>query len=439
MRHSQLVLIGVAVVATASYAGMRSSGNRTSIPNTQALADGCRDEFIWQRVDPHYVDVRTSHPPLMRGTVLESLVSHEDFPLDHDSHDVNFMIRPDAGFEALLSDTPGTFGGEQVMECEWETKYWDHRFWPTVGDIVWAYGRHIWDCGHPPYRTEIHPPRAVFTSRYEGFLPEGASYPIKVLKTYAFLGGKGGYYNKAVGGEKYQVDLPIASKPDDEATLCLEVVETPFGGPEPTLEARGDGNPTDILATYDLTEEGSDENKKYGAMFVTGWRPSTPTETFRKLKVTVDSVQVKDDHDPLGDGEWYLWISVNGNHIPVFVNTNVDSGDDYAIDKSVTIILPASVDLVIGSTGYEDDAGDKFGVKPTWGAEESALLLATGFDGDDRVGRIRETFGGADHGVGSHELTSKIYQKDSDTEGDFSVKITVTELQSWSPPKQKGK
>ena len=37
--------------------------------------------------------------------------------------------------------------------------------WPTVGDHVHVEGRWVWDRGHPPAVTEIHPPRLVATQR----------------------------------------------------------------------------------------------------------------------------------------------------------------------------------------------------------------------------------------------------------------------------------
>src|SRR3954453_20983654 len=50
------------------------------------------------------------------GTVVESFVTHTDFPAVHDSHDQNTHMKVDPGFEGLLSDVNDP--GEIEMEGE---------------------------------------------------------------------------------------------------------------------------------------------------------------------------------------------------------------------------------------------------------------------------------------------------------------------------------
>jgi hypothetical protein len=96
---------------------------------------------------------------------------------------------------SINSDT-GQMEGNYVdadLEIEWEY-YWGWWVWPhnaelangslwknyqTVdpeedptwefsfleGDLVYLRGRHIMDCGHPPYRSEIHPPNIIADMR----------------------------------------------------------------------------------------------------------------------------------------------------------------------------------------------------------------------------------------------------------------------------------
>jgi hypothetical protein len=119
----------------------------------------------------------------IEGVVLASHISPIDNPINHTHgnagdvprihHDWSIHIAPDAQYQKLLSDANMLEGGK--MELEWEIA--DHLTnggtvlvpanpmtdgmtadaVPAVGDRVAIRGRFIFDCGHPPYRTEIHP------------------------------------------------------------------------------------------------------------------------------------------------------------------------------------------------------------------------------------------------------------------------------------------
>ncbi len=132
-------------------------------------------------------------------------VSYEDLPLYHYTHDFSFNVFPDKGYRNLLSayiNIEKDENGEEVRDtvvrdwvhCEWESglaagnrgnKYAEvcraggsagfasvghERYdiiwnWPTAGDWVHVEGLWIWDRGHPPARTEIHPMRFLATRR----------------------------------------------------------------------------------------------------------------------------------------------------------------------------------------------------------------------------------------------------------------------------------
>ncbi|MBL4587577.1 MAG: hypothetical protein JKX84_11070 [Flavobacteriales bacterium] len=132
-------------------------------------------------------------------------VSFEDLPLYHYTHDLSFNVFPDKGYRNLLSryiniekDSLGNEIRDTVVRdwvhCEWESglaagnrrnKYakvcraggtagfasagherydviWN---WPTAGDWVHVEGLWIWDRGHPPARSEMHPMRFMATRR----------------------------------------------------------------------------------------------------------------------------------------------------------------------------------------------------------------------------------------------------------------------------------
>jgi hypothetical protein len=132
-------------------------------------------------------------------------VSFEDLPLYHYTHDFSFNLFPDSAYRNLLSryirietDSSGKEIRDTIVRdwvhCEWESglgagnrgnKYskvcrkggtagfataghergdiiWN---WPTANDWVHVEGLWIWDRGHPPAKTEIHPMRFMATRR----------------------------------------------------------------------------------------------------------------------------------------------------------------------------------------------------------------------------------------------------------------------------------
>ncbi|MCF8275515.1 MAG: hypothetical protein K9J17_02180 [Flavobacteriales bacterium] len=132
-------------------------------------------------------------------------VSFEDLPLFHYTHDFSFNVFPDRDYRNVLSryiqlskDDDGNEIRDTIVRdwvhCEWESglaagnrgnKYADvcraggsagfstaghERYdiiwnWPTAGDWVHVEGLWIWDRGHPPAKTEIHPMRFMATRR----------------------------------------------------------------------------------------------------------------------------------------------------------------------------------------------------------------------------------------------------------------------------------
>jgi probable HAF family extracellular repeat protein len=139
----------------------------------------------------------------VEGVVIDSHIAASDTPINHTHgsakddiprvhHDWNVVIAPDIQYQKLLTDANLLDRG--AMELEWEME--DHlactshsesgcSSWtrvtgqddvpsanplkagftddvaPAIGDRVSIRGRFIFDCGHPPYKTEIHPIDAI--------------------------------------------------------------------------------------------------------------------------------------------------------------------------------------------------------------------------------------------------------------------------------------
>jgi hypothetical protein len=160
------------------------------------------------------------------------LISHEDYPLYHYTHDVNFNVAPDRTddnrFTNLLPLMVYKNKGHEdtalrsVIHVEWEcgiANYNKHNpfkhimdkgnsagffsaghkrgdvlwAWPSIGDWVHVEGHYVWDRGHPPAKAEIHPARFVATKRQ---LPEKIevenSSPKFATRIDIFASGDGG-------------------------------------------------------------------------------------------------------------------------------------------------------------------------------------------------------------------------------------------------------
>jgi hypothetical protein len=118
-------------------------------------------------------------PVTIEGQVVVGHIASDDLPHNHGTKDQYFFVHLDPPYRWLLAD--GNFktgaGVERGrLEVEWEMEgdpsvYHPYAIafpsWalPQQGDRVFVVGSHIFDCGHAPHRTEIHPPRLVVAYR----------------------------------------------------------------------------------------------------------------------------------------------------------------------------------------------------------------------------------------------------------------------------------
>jgi len=167
------------------------------------------------------------------GIVHESHISSEDVPTFHVSHDWNADVLLDPAYNFLNSDeNPQEGPTQRIMEIEWESAFFPPQFWPAPGDRAWMLGRWIFDCGHPPYKTEIHPPKAVAFTHTEPVIFPGDQRPSQSSLTHVYIHGRGGYYKRPVVGQNYDFDVPLPPRPAQPSTLRTTVLSLPFGGTE---------------------------------------------------------------------------------------------------------------------------------------------------------------------------------------------------------------
>jgi len=115
---------------------------------------------------------KAEKPRTLTGTVVRAHIAAVDNPFGHThgkvserttvQHDWNMDIAPDLPWQKMMADENVVSGG--TVEVEWEQD--DAHKAPinalaVAGDHVAVHGRAIFDCGHPPWHTEIHPPDAM--------------------------------------------------------------------------------------------------------------------------------------------------------------------------------------------------------------------------------------------------------------------------------------
>ncbi len=294
---------------------------------------------------------------IAQGILRGSKVSWTDWPATHISHDVNFFVKPDLLYRYLFSAASLEKSQEATMEMEWETHLFPLRYMPTEGDRVWMAGRWIFDCGHPPYHTEIHPPKFTAFTRTAPVVFTGDKVPAMSSVTYMFASTQGGYYD-AESHEDYEFDAPVIKKPSKDAVFHIEILEKPDGvsgmkvTPVPNAK-----NPKSLHIIFPLKNQPKD--KMFGAVVAAAWRVKRSTTGFYAFKVAFDSVEILNDHysDQKKLSWWRLWADVNGHWMELFggalSSVQVETGDVLKINKSVTLIVPEKTGKIsIRTTGY---------------------------------------------------------------------------------------
>ena len=428
---------------------------QSPVSSTQGTARGCRDGGPGNinRAKPQWVSVRPDDAPqVAEGLVTASHVTHADNPANHTSHDWNFDVQLDPAYQFLHSDANPVENGQRQMEMEWETRFFPPQFLPVQGDRAWLLGRWIFDCGHPPYRTEIHPPKAVAFTRLEPTLFPGASMPAYTNRAYIYVHGRAGYYKAPVAVQNYEFDVPLPPRPFADSLLRrnqlrAEVLELPFGGPRPILTPQPANNPTRVHVVYPLNSGNSDPNLRYGAVLAVGWQetsiaaqPLNPGPTrFRQLRVTFDSIRINEDHDTAFSGEWNLWVRAGGTWFQVSGLGDVDNGQTVQIGKTFTMIVPENGSWSVQTTGWEDDCDGRFADTDAEAERGDLSLadLACEVNGNQNIGivsNIATPYTAADNfGVGQHNSPSR-RNGDADTLQDFHLRFHVEELARFPKP-----
>jgi hypothetical protein len=417
-----------------------------------ATTRGCRTGGLFRRneADPHWVSVHDEDNRAAEGVVRESLISFEDLPLDHDSHDVNFDVKLDDAYDDLNSSANQVNDHrETVMEMEWESKYFPLAFWPVVDDRAWVVGRWIFDCGHPPARSEIHPPLATAFTRLEPAAFTGDAVPSLTTKTFVYIHGRGGYYSSArpVATRDYEFDIVVPPRPSQSAELRAEILSLPYGGPaiRPLLSVQS-GH---VHVRYPLAAiNDPSPDRKFGAVILAGWREPRLTRGYRKLRITLDNVRINTRHATLAEAEWQLWV-LTGNRwietlrthdapglpVPTPETGNVRDRDVVAIRKSSEIVVPddGSLPVRIQTTGWESNSIDRrFGARPNGVRDLRIADIGGLLNNNAPLGVVAKAYSAAEKfGIGVHDDLSErnpLATTSAKTNGDFNLRYHIEQI-----------
>jgi hypothetical protein len=409
------------------------------VDNRLALSRGCRTGGVGgiNKIKPEWVSVRRAdNPEIAQGVIVRAGLATNDAPNSHFSHDITWHVNLDGFFAGLNSDANEVANGVRLMEMEWDSKFIPIEFWPVPGDRVWMMGRWVFDCGHPPYHTEIHPPIAVAFTRQEPTTFPGDSKPTLTNRTSIYIHGRGGNYSAPVAVRDYEFDIPLPPRPSPRHQVRAQVVDRdefgrlPFGGPEPIITVP---DATRVHVRYPLAAiNNPSPDLKFGAVIAAGWtNPLTAIggTTFRVLRVTFDNIRINDKREGRlsGDGEWRLFLRAGSRWMEVRGLGDVDDGDTVAINRSFFVTVPESGAIPVGiqTDGWEDDCDGRF-VKTTIrdpGVQDLQCLI----NGNDELGFIAHDYTKAENfGIGTHNIAS--------SRGDYNLRYRIEQISVVNPP-----
>ena len=145
----------------------------------------------------HKVSNELSHQ--IAGFQEYSRVTATDNPTSHETRDWNWDLFPDPQFMYLLGEGMKTKGqGNEMVPFihnESETGSFPVQWRPFWGEYITFWGRHVWDTGHAPVRTEIHPMHTMIREHTSAshIGDNGAIVPVN--QAYIGMGLSGGFPN----------------------------------------------------------------------------------------------------------------------------------------------------------------------------------------------------------------------------------------------------
>jgi hypothetical protein len=345
------------------------------------------------------------HPRRLEGEVVLGHPPHGDAVFNHKTEDYNFFVVPDSQ-DPLASESDADYrylfgfgnfhAGEPKekgrIEVEWE--YGAHTWndaadngyygglptwaWPNIGDRVITEGYWIFDCGHSPFRSEIHP--AWFTATIRNMAqdemarganrhgwvaplgPDDADFSA-VTKVDVFISSFGGeavdnifddddFYGpdrnppepdwwQPVNSKDYDFNIPAPPKPSPDAQLKMQIQDPPAG---PWIRPPGAVSPffrpdhmtpferggrTFVHVHIPFSTVPDATYLLFAKTLIVGW--DVPKPDVMHLRVNVKRWNVYDDLDSTKPGADYsAWVQSGDQNLWLPIS---DGGDDDEKDE----------------------------------------------------------------------------------------------------------
>lgn len=256
------------------------------------------------------------------GTIRESFANFYDNPYVHSTHDVNFYVELDPKYQDLHSqwNAVESINGRltQLMEMEWEIGYFATDYWPQQGDRVWMMGRHIWDCGHDPYHSELHPPLiAAFTSYEPGVFGANSTVGQDSVSHVSSTNVTRVHYRSQhykfqwnfPVDQVFDFDVRLPAKPSDNAVPAYEFLDDGHHGPHPTLTWTTDPQGNQLLHFHYLIGKSVDDVR---TSVRAGWHEAVSTVPFCRAALKPPKVTIAFTHAGMLPTtrpiDWNFWM-----------------------------------------------------------------------------------------------------------------------------------
>jgi hypothetical protein len=353
---------------------------------------------------------------LLEGPVSWSKVADLDNPLNHDSQDFEWKTKPDPPYYGLPHPDPAA-----EMKVEWETGRYPRLFQPTPGDRTSTFGFWIFDCGHDPFKAEIHPPVGVATERPRpvhippSFRPAGfpngfgSNVHVPGIVTDIWFNRRSGELTRncsstglhwpANGGAPgqcirephplnrtftFNVYLPRnplhrarelgLNPPPVPLFIGTEKLSQGGGGAEPVTAVRERDGVTWLEVTLDLSTLRANEDT-YARRISAAWAyPAPDNWGASRWRVLLKDMKIYDDSEPgFDDGDWRVFFNTNNRDQEwskiIDCDGCVDDGDTRALNLRTgtpalgphPVLFPGQP-IFVHTVGYDDEvAADDLG------------------------------------------------------------------------------
>lgn len=366
-------------------------------------------------------------------SVLEGMVEREygrpsvsagDLPIYHYTHDITWNVIPDAAYRNFLSydiriknengiEVRDTIFNPTV-HIEWETglaqsnkgnacaelnrqgkscgfytggherrdMIWN---WPTSGDWVHVEGLRVWDRGHPPAGTEIHPARLVAVRRN---LPEKIK-PDSIFR-YAtridiFASGDGGAFDNnrlnqpsfvrkvKMGSKDYEFTVKnTLPKPSPTAQLKYIIENRKGNGFQAMVDCAVNSAEGTITIKIPWKSASVSDETIFAKTVYLFWDEGNGVAAgyeIDEVKITLNELQFSRFHEALGKAEIRMFIDIAGNFL--FLNEFTKAKDvmdkglgktrkkKWLFNEQFVIQVPRNREFRIAAHGFEADGIDK--------------------------------------------------------------------------------